>query len=146
MLDQPLTDIVAGKCGLSIGGSVACRGELLDPMTRIGIGGATVTFEEPKIIRFGTGSSGHACGLSSQGVAYCWNPSPDSGVGGPLDRLAAPEAVSDTLKFKEIVTGFNHACGLTVEGKAYCWGSNSNGQLGDGTTQPSATPVPVRSR
>ena len=36
-----------------------------------------------------------------------------------------------------------HACGLTVRGEAYCWGSNQYGQLGDGSTDDSATPVRV---
>jgi alpha-tubulin suppressor-like RCC1 family protein len=36
-----------------------------------------------------------------------------------------------------------HACGLGVGGEAYCWGSNQFGQLGDGGTSESATPVRV---
>ncbi|WP_104092515.1 putative Ig domain-containing protein [Arthrobacter sp. GMC3] len=33
--------------------------------------------------------------------------------------------------------------GITADGKAYAWGSNSNGQLGNGTTVDSAVPVEV---
>ena len=36
-----------------------------------------------------------------------------------------------------------HACGLTVTGNAYCWGFNDFGQLGDGSTTGSLTPVLV---
>ena len=143
-LDGSLADVIAGFCGLSLSGTVTCRGELLDAMTRIGVGGASVTFDKPKFISLSSGSSGHACGLGSNGLGYCWNPSPDSGVGGPLAELGAPRAVSDNLQFKQIATGFNHTCGLTVDGQLYCWGSNSKGQLGDGTTQASAAPVQVK--
>ena len=39
--------------------------------------------------------------------------------------------------------GSIHSCGLTVTGNAYCWGFNDFGQLGDGSTTGSLTPVLV---
>ena len=42
-----------------------------------------------------------------------------------------------------LATGSAHACVLNVAGRAYCWGENSNGQLGNGATASSATPVAV---
>ena len=45
--------------------------------------------------------------------------------------------------FTSLVTGGFHTCGLTSGGEAYCWGSNSNGQLGDGTSDDHASPVAV---
>ena len=39
--------------------------------------------------------------------------------------------------------GTSTACGLTATGDTYCWGFNDFGQLGDGTTTGSLTPVLV---
>ena len=42
-----------------------------------------------------------------------------------------------------LATGAMHTCVLDVDGKAHCWGTNGHGQLGNGTTTGSATPVAV---
>ncbi len=47
------------------------------------------------------------------------------------------------VSFVSISTGYFHSCGLTTDGSVYCWGSNGYGELGNATTQASATPVLV---
>lgn len=42
-----------------------------------------------------------------------------------------------------IDTGLNHACAVLSDGAAACWGRNADGQLGNGSTLTSPTPVPV---
>jgi alpha-tubulin suppressor-like RCC1 family protein len=42
-----------------------------------------------------------------------------------------------------LALGKNHTCALTAGGHVNCWGSNSNGQLGDGSTKDSPIPVEV---
>jgi alpha-tubulin suppressor-like RCC1 family protein len=42
-----------------------------------------------------------------------------------------------------IGTGWDHSCGITTGGTPYCWGTNTNGQVGDGTTDLRLVPVPV---
>jgi len=42
-----------------------------------------------------------------------------------------------------IALGSSHSCALLSDGKMTCWGDNYYGQLGDGTTTSSPTPVEV---
>lgn len=48
-----------------------------------------------------------------------------------------------TSSNNQITAGWDHTCALTKTGVAYCWGDNSHGELGNGTTTNSSTPVPV---
>ncbi len=51
--------------------------------------------------------------------------------------------MAGTLKFNRVFAGIYHSCGVTTSLKAYCWGTNTNGQLGDGTTARRLRPVAV---
>ncbi len=43
-----------------------------------------------------------------------------------------------------VAAGFGHSCALRADGSVSCWGLNTSGQLGDGTTTQSLTPVTVQ--
>ncbi|HEU0015526.1 MAG TPA: Ig-like domain-containing protein, partial [Longimicrobium sp.] len=84
--------------------------------------------------------AGQACGVSRAQGLYCWNPRFNG----------APAPVAAGTSFASVsVGGFAgsdnpaFACARTVQGATLCWGNNESGQLGNGTTTPSATPVPV---
>ena len=47
--------------------------------------------------------------------------------------------------FIQVSVGDTHTCGLLANGKVMCWGANSDGQLGDGTTIESYSPVHINS-
>lgn len=71
------------------------------------------------------------------------NSSPTDGAcPGDTGYVAGPVAAKDEW-LAVSATGSAHACGIGTDQKAYCWGSNSNGQLGDGTTTSSNTPIAV---
>ena len=95
----------------------------------------------------------HSCGLTPQGVAYCWGA---NGGGTDVDgRLGSsrattcnivtwngrtssdpcspsPSQVSGDITFASLTVGGMHTCALTAMGHAYCWGRNTLGQLGMG--------------
>jgi len=81
----------------------------------------------------GAVGTSHTCGLTSNRAAYCWG----AGYG------TAPVAVPGGLSFSALAAGRYHTCGLTSADAAYCWGADFDGQLGNGSTSSSATPVAV---
>jgi alpha-tubulin suppressor-like RCC1 family protein len=88
----------------------------------------------------------HSCGLTPDGVAYCWgrNFEGQLGIGVTGGNRTRPARVAGDLTFASIVAGDLHSCGLTGDGAAYCWGRNSEGQIGTGAFSPPAnTPTAV---
>ncbi len=84
----------------------------------------------------------HACGLTTDNLAYCW------GAGYLGDNNAStnhlkPSKVAGGLHFGQVIAGYYHSCGVTTTKVAYCWGGGSSGQLGDGTTSYSRN-VPTK--
>ncbi|HKI94878.1 MAG TPA: RCC1 domain-containing protein, partial [Gemmatimonadales bacterium] len=53
---------------------------------------------------------------------------------------APPQHAGDAVVLS---AGKLQTCAITGAGATYCWGHNTYGELGDGTSTPSAKPVPV---
>jgi alpha-tubulin suppressor-like RCC1 family protein len=93
----------------------------------------------------------HTCGITSEGVGYCWGRGDDGelGSGGnlldnPLPLPVDTSGITGAKTFDQIAGGMFHTCGLTTSGSIYCWGSDYYGQLGNGDYQgDSLVPVPV---
>lgn len=62
---------------------------------------------------------------------------------GPSTGHANLQPVSAPAPFSRITAGAFHAVALDASGNAYSWGRNSDGQLGNNTTTPSESFVPV---
>jgi alpha-tubulin suppressor-like RCC1 family protein len=88
----------------------------------------------------------HSCALTASGVAYCWGGNGDGQLGdGTTTSRSTPVAVMapSGVAFASLSAGGAHTCALATTGTAYCWGENPAGGLGDGTTAPHSSPMPV---
>jgi alpha-tubulin suppressor-like RCC1 family protein len=84
------------------------------------------------------------CALTSDGDVYCSgnNIRGEIGNGSTIDQSTpAKFQLPSGLDAVSISRGTNFTCVLTSDSNAYCSGSNSYGQLGNGTTTDSSTPV-----
>jgi alpha-tubulin suppressor-like RCC1 family protein len=85
--------------------------------------------------------------VAASGAGYCWGQDyyGQLGDGSPLggDDRRSPVAVTGGLALGAITAGKAHSCGLTTAGSGYCWGADPAGQLGDGSTTTTSTPVAI---
>lgn len=91
--------------------------------------------------------SSHTCALSalSGGTVSCWGYNDVGQLGdGTTQTRLVPTEIPGLTEVTAIVAGGQHSCALiSATGGVKCWGANSVGQLGNGTTTPSTTPVDV---
>jgi alpha-tubulin suppressor-like RCC1 family protein len=87
----------------------------------------------------------HSCGLTSEGVAYCWGSDlyGQLGFGAGQTSSDLPTAVDTSAivgetVFVALAAGGYHTCGITSQGAVYCWGYDEYGQLGNGTDNSDA--------
>jgi alpha-tubulin suppressor-like RCC1 family protein len=79
----------------------------------------------------------HTCGVTTGNRAYCWGTSPT------FSHQLSPLAVAGGLTFAQVSAGSGQTCGRTPAYVAYCWGGGFRGELGNGSSANSPTPVPV---
>jgi hypothetical protein len=125
-------------CALTTGGGVKCWG--------FGIGAGTTPNDVAGLTSGVTAVSGggaHACALTSKGGVKCWGINSAGQLGdGTTTNSTTPVAVSGlTSGAAAVSAGFLHTCALTASSAVMCWGENSGGQLGNGTTADSTTPM-----
>lgn len=92
----------------------------------------------------------HTCAVKADGTVWCWGCNTTGALG--FDPLEGPDFCPDPCSRTphqiagfngavQVTLGWNHGCALKSDGTAWCWGRNEEGQLGDGTDEPSYTPV-----
>jgi len=138
------------NCGVTSSGAAYCWGA--DGAGALGDSAMNTFRTAPVAVRGGltfasvTAGSGHTCGVTTSGAAYCWGSdgSGELGDGLPKEIIAlTPVAVVGGLTFASVTAGDIHTCGVTTGGAAYCWGDDGYGELGDGSTLNRAWPVAV---
>ena len=80
------------------------------------------------------------CGRK-EGELYCWTRAFEDHA--DLAYLAEPQQMGEG-PWASYAVGYGHACGIKADDDSlWCWGMNDYGQLGDGTLDPSFSPVKV---
>ena len=148
-----------GVAAISAGGSHSCAmigtggavcwgsdgfGQLGDGLFMIG-GGIPVAVEGFGLVAISAGGS-HTCAVGFFGGAFCWGLNESGQLGNQTIGFTsdAPISVSGLSSgVAAISAGSEHTCAVTTAGGALCWGRNFDGQLGDGTTVDSISPVAV---
>jgi len=90
----------------------------------------------------------HTCAILPGGAIGCWGDNTYGQLGdGTTNSRSTPVPVSGlTHGVAAASAGYDHTCALMDAahgGLVLCWGDNFRGQLGDGTTLNSSTPVAV---
>lgn len=118
-----------GSCGTTCG--LSCIAGACDGVTRLTVGGH------------------HTCAARASGIVMCWGDNRSGALGdGTLVNRTRPVAVVGLLDGVEASAGGSiflgqHSCARRAGGTVACWGYGMYGQLGDGGTASTTTPVPV---
>ncbi len=145
------------NCALDSAGAAWCWG--FNYLAEIGNLTLQEGFFTPQPVQggpFSSLTSGYRfnCGLDAAGSAFCWGAGEDGQLGNleiepcvtPVNPLcsAEPLPVNTTVVFGAATSGVGFVCARASDASLHCWGRNSEGQLGNGGTVPSAVPVPVQ--
>ncbi len=132
-------------CGVTADGRARCWGENNEGQFGVGVvSGRTETPTTVGTLRaidmLSTGKT--AC--ATEGAArdlYCWGYNNDGQVGDGTTSPAVvtPRRVPSLSGVTHVSSGGPTTCAIAADG-LYCWG---DGPLGDGTSNPSAVPVPI---
>lgn len=79
---------------------------------------------------------------SPKSGAWTINPDKGTSAGGTHVTLAPPAPRG--IRFSQVSAGYYHSLAVASDGNIYAWGNNDQGELGDGTTTSTTTPVLVK--
>jgi hypothetical protein len=115
---------------LGRGGIPICRGGPQDD-AQLGILPVPVSDVLSVSCYVGAGSNGYeGCAVKRDGAVVCWN---ELIAPGPT-----PVAVPNVKDAVQVATSIGTSCAITRDHHLLCWGQNNQGQLGIGTTTPTA--------
>lgn len=136
-------------CALTKAGGVKCWGD--NSVGELGDGTLTDSSVPVAVVGLSSGvasvSAGqwHTCAVTRNGRAKCWgsNGSGELGDGTTNDSNVPVTVTGLRSTVSSVSAGSEHTCALISHGRVRCWGMNYVGELGDGTTTSSSTPVAV---
>ncbi len=92
------------------------------------------------------GGNGHCLAMDSSGNVWAWGNNTYGQLGNGTNNVSSyPIQVSKPsgVTFTAISGGWGHSIALDSNGKVWAWGHNTEGELGNGTTNDSNVPVQV---
>jgi alpha-tubulin suppressor-like RCC1 family protein len=144
------------NCYVKPDGTVACWGnnffgQVGDGTFEAGSSGGNQTRHAPAAVvglvdaQTVTAGFDHSCALRATGRVVCWGSNQAFQIGdGTLAGIRPqPTEVVGLTSVVAIGAGLDHTCAVRFNGTVFCWGTNTDGQLGDGTTQSRNSPVQV---
>jgi len=141
-----VTQIKSGifrTCAITTNGGVKCWGAGYTNGSII-LSSGDVPALTTGVSQISTGDLSH-CAITTNGEAKCWgsNSNGQLGNGATIDSALPVNVYGLSTGVAQISSGANHNCALTTDSGVKCWGNNAFGQLGNGTTTNSLTPVDV---
>ncbi len=88
----------------------------------------------------------HSLAIGSNGTVYTWGSNSSGQLGnGTTNESDSPAAITlaSGVTATAVAGGGAYSLAIGSNGKVYAWGFNSDGQLGNGTTTSSSTPVAI---
>lgn len=151
-LDNNIVAISAGNnytCALTNYGGVKCwgyngNGNLGDGTTAPSVVAVEVVGLSSGVTKVDAGLN-DTCAVLNTGGVKCWGANTYGMLGdGTTNRATTPvDVVGLDAEIVDVVAGQYQTCALTVAGSIRCWGRNNYGQLGNGATVDSLSPVAV---
>jgi alpha-tubulin suppressor-like RCC1 family protein len=140
---------VIHTCAVTTEGGVKCWGDNHFGAFGDGTGAnSTTPVDVPELssgVAAVSGGSYMGCALTTGGAVKCSgiNTVGQLGDGTTTDSLTPVNVSGLSSGVADVSTGYGHTCAVTIEGGVKCWGVGTSGQLGNGTTTDSTTPVDV---
>ncbi len=139
---------LAGNCALLDNYTLRCTGP--NNYGQLGLGSfsvsnGTVDFGSHQPAAISNGNN-HNCAILTDGSVNCWGRNNLGQLGdGTNSNRNAPVSVNlgTNTTALAISAGTDFTCAITNSGAVKCWGFNGYGNLGDGSTNDSNTPVEV---
>jgi alpha-tubulin suppressor-like RCC1 family protein len=89
----------------------------------------------------------HTCARTNDGAVWCWGANDSGQLGSDaLDPFTPTQVTAlgtSVIKLNSGSGGEAHSCAIKADRTLWCWGGNFEGELGNGTTVDSMSPIQV---